>query len=176
MLTVVAAAGITGATAVVVGLLAYLGARLAARSTVAQVEAERDRHREEMIRQVIDVRRAMYHDFLVAERRIYPVVHGDEPTIAGMRDWVFTLNEHLAKLLVGAPENVAGVATQLHNACGDMYQGALALHEDENDTEPFSHAITRWRTVRRSLIDEMRRDAAPDERAFDWPALPDAPM
>lgn len=166
--TVVAAAGVTGATAIIVGLIGVYSARLSAEVQKRQIQAETDRlletHREAHFRH----RQGIYHDLLNAERRagdyLSKAEHGAKAQ--AMRDLLNSMFDPLNGAKLFGTADVALCANRLHGVLAvllEVIKEVDSVHPGLDVKNSFGAVFDEWRVARRELIDAMRADVSADK-------------
>lgn len=154
---VVAAAGITGITAILVGGIGYLGARAHAEAQLRAVEAG-----EAEARRVAEAarraeRRALYEGFFEIESSFAEVIGAGDP--GRTKEWVFLASQALLRIYVNAPTEVGNQANAVRGTLSELMAIILQMEQKKPVNPDERKRLTeRFGAERRKLLVTMRAD------------------
>jgi hypothetical protein len=162
--TVILASAATGATAIIVAGIGYLGNRLATSAATSQIEAEGGRFQAELQEERRRQRQDLYRELMVSERRIAIRLNEQEPLNDLSEDFRIMLGHVHTVILVG-PKEVAAQALAFTRAVRSV---RVAVRREGYGAATRA-ASFQWNSSRRSMIDAMRMDVAADAaRIENW--------
>ncbi len=160
------AAGSLGG-AIIGGGVGYLGARLQAKITTRQIDAESQRHDEARREAAIDRRSDSYQQFLDHERWFAArAATGIDPLDRdGYLIWLDDYNHRYNSLVLTATRSVRAAAERLDNEYASIRE---ALSDNPRDfakgiQHAFDSRASALASTREELVQTMRRDTAPSD-------------
>ena len=162
---VLAGAAVTGATAVLVGLLGYLGTRHSVDATVRQAELDADRGRAQRLDDARERRAGFYRDLVATERRLWALDLFPEPMSAeAFAEWYEEWHRVTTPVLLHGTVEVCAAVQDLSEIFTDIWIKNVA-------GTPYDQLPDRLRVGLRTisarrvaavgrLLDAMRADTA----------------
>jgi hypothetical protein len=168
--TVIAAAAVTGVTAITVGLIGLFGARLSATVGQRQVEAENERLREEHREAHLRRRQELYLRLLSADRQLIARVNSGERLERSQTHALYeSIAESASAAVLFGTKYVGRRALDYQRVVGQVFRDASGPNEDFDVTTRalFRETSSSWAKTRQALIDAMREDVSADQLALD---------
>ena len=160
--TVIWAAAVTGATAVMVGLIGYFSTHLTAEVTRRQIDAETERLKVQYDETHFQQRQDLYHDILNREH----------PAVRILNDLGKPREERLAALLIVREVLNGALLLGTHDVASRAAEMSLILPRwrvaAQQDERLSAEDAQGWLELRRELINAMRSDVSADKRPVQW--------
>ena len=164
--TAIWAAAVTGATAMVVGLIGYFTAKLSAHVAMRQAAEETNRLREERAEKHLQHRQTLYHDLLNQDRAFFAL----EPYHpSAVREWRNGINDLVNGVVLFGTAEAAEAALNLHTVTMAM---SGAVSDEPADTyqtrllDVVNQHVVEWQDARMAFINAVRADSSPDRRVL----------
>jgi len=174
--TVILAAGVTGLTAVLVGVIGFLSTRMTAKVAERQAAEETARLKAQQEEARREHRQALYHDLLNHDRSFFNLTDPDRGQIGldAFDAWQKRLNELVTGVMLFGTDSTARASANLLQIVSRVADDAR-----QTDEQPFEDSLSqafeadkeKWRQARRDLLDDMRADVSADARPVDWKGL-----
>jgi hypothetical protein len=171
--TVAVTTGITALATVLAAALGYLGGRESKKVARVQAEAQLNQLREERTLADREARGQLYREFLDVERGLDTLLSAGEPiTAERFYGWVDEYQKRFNAVLLFGVQDVSSSLEQFGPLRRELYFGLH--HADPNFEERLREVAAQSdkerRERRHALVDEMRRDVAPDSKPVLWPS------
>lgn len=173
--TAVAAAAVTGVTAVAVGLIGYFTAKLSAKVAIRQTEEETARATAARTEEHLQHRQGIYHRLLNQDRSFFRLIDPatDRVEISAFGAWYKGFIDEMNAVILFGTASVPAAAVHLNSQVASMVSATQKAHREGSDFNDaldlsLSEGRNGWDEARRTVIDRMREDVAPDTASFAW--------